>query len=109
LKINKTIEGLSLIGESVKDKDGNFIITGKLNGEVEVECVKCMKNFKKKIDEEIKFKVVKPPYSGFDNEYDIIEQEKFDIDEILKSEIESIKNDYNICESCQEEEFNKEF
>ncbi|WP_456489037.1 hypothetical protein [Caminibacter pacificus] len=109
MKVEKTFEGLTLSGESVKDRDGNFTITGKLSGEVEVECVKCLKPFKRKIDEEIKFKVVKPPYEGFDSEYDIIEQEKYDIEEILKSEVESIKNDYNICPDCEEEEFNKEF
>ncbi len=110
MEINKTLEGLNLTAQSIKTKNGEYIITGKLNGDIEVECVKCLKPFKKHIDEDIKFKVVKPPYEGFDQEYDIIEQEKFDIEEILKSEIESIKNDFlNICESCEKEEFNKEF
>ena len=109
MKIEKTVDGLTLKGESQKNKD-TYIITGKLEGDVEVECVKCLNPFKKHIDEEVKFKVVKPPYEGFDEEYDIIEQEKLDIEEILKSEIESIKSDFsNICESCQKEEFNKEF
>ena len=109
MKLQKSVDGLTITGESIKDRDGNISITGKLTGEVEVECVKCLKPFTKKVDEEVKFKVVKPPYSGFDADYDIIEQEKYDIEEILKSEIESIKNDYNICQSCENEEFNKEF
>jgi len=110
LKINKTKEGLTLNAESIKTKEGDYIITGKLSGDIEVECVKCLKPFMRHIDEDIKFKIVKPPYEGFDEEYDIIEQEKLDIDEILNSEIESIKNDFsNICKSCENEEFNKEF
>jgi len=110
LNINKTLNGLTLNGISVKTKDGSFILKGKITGEVEVECIKCLKSFKKKIDENINFKIVKPPYEGFDENYDIIEQEKLDIDEILKSEIESIKNDFsNICENCKNEEFDKEF
>ena len=109
MKVNKTYQNLILSGESIKDKDGNFIVTGKLTGEVTVDCVKCLKEFSKKIDEEVKFKIVKPPYEGFDSEYDIIEQEKFDLEEILKSEAESIKNDYNICKECENKEFNKEF
>ena len=110
MNIKKEKEGLILKADSTKTKDGEYIITGKLSGDIEVECVKCLKPFKKHIDEEINFKVVKPPYSGFDEKYDIIEQEKFDIDEIIESEIESIKNDFsNICESCKNEEFNKEF
>jgi len=110
LEINKTKEGLTLKAQSEKTKNGEYIITGKLSGDIEVECVKCLKPFIRHIDEDIKFKVVKPPYNGFDEEYDIIEQEKLDIDEIIKSEIESIKNDFsNVCESCEKEEFNKEF
>jgi uncharacterized metal-binding protein YceD (DUF177 family) len=109
LEINKNFQGLNLIAESRKLKDGSFIIEGKLQGTVEVECIKCLEKFKKNIDENVKFKVVKPPYKGFDEEYDIIEMEKFDAEELLKSELESIRNDYNICENCEKQEFNKEF
>ena len=109
MQINKKVDGLSLIANSEKQKDC-YIIVGKLIGDVEVECIKCLKPFKKHIEEEVKYKVVKPPFEGFDEEYDIIEQEKLDIEEIIKSEIELIKNDFdNICEKCKNEEFNKEF
>jgi len=109
LLINKTISGLTLTGESEKRKDC-YIIIGKLEGDVEVECIKCLKPFKKHIKEDVKYKIVKPPFNGFDEKYDIIEQEKFDIDEILKSELELIKNEYsNICDECKNNEFNKEF
>jgi uncharacterized metal-binding protein YceD (DUF177 family) len=109
LNVEKSVNGLTLKGESRKTKDGSIIIEGTLNGEIEVECIKCLKNYKKVINEEINFKIVKPPYKGFDEKYDIIEMENFNIEDVLKSEIESVKNDYNICESCQKEEFNKEF
>jgi len=110
LEINKSLDGLTLKAESSKNKQGEYIITGKIEGDIEVECVKCLKPFSKHIEEDVKFKIVKPPFNGFDEEYDIIEQEKLDIDEILKSEIESIKADFsNICESCKNKEFNQEF
>lgn len=109
MNINKTFEGLTLKANSQKQKDGSFIIDGKFEGSVEVECIKCLKKFKKEIDEKIKFKIVKPPYSGFDEEYDIIEMENFDLLDLLKSEIELIKNDYNVCKECRDKEFNKEF
>ncbi len=103
------MNGLTFKATSEKKND-EYIIQGKIEGEIEVECVKCLNIFKKSINEEVKFKIVKPPYNGFDKEYDIIEQEKLDIDEILKSEIESIKSDFsNVCESCKTKEFNKEF
>ena len=109
MQINKTLNGLTLKGHSEKKKDC-YIITGTLEGDVEVECIKCLKSFKKHIEEEVHYKIVNPPFSGFDEKYDIIEQKKLDIDEILKSEIELIKNDFsNICENCKNNEFNKEF
>ena len=110
MEINKSLDGLTLKAESSKNKQGEYIITGKIEGDIEVECVKCLKPFSKHIEEDVKFKIVKPPFNGFDEEYDIIEQEKLDIDEILKSEIESIKADFsNVCESCKNKEFNQEF
>ncbi|WP_457561012.1 hypothetical protein [Caminibacter sp.] len=109
MKVEKKVDNLTLSGESIKQKDGSIIIEGKLEGEVEVECIKCLKSYKRKIEEDVKFKIVKPPYEGFDEEYDIIEQEKYNLEEIVKSEIESIKNDYNVCESCEKEDFDKEF
>jgi uncharacterized metal-binding protein YceD (DUF177 family) len=109
LNVNKTLEGLTLKAESTKLKDGTFLVEGKLEGDVEVECIKCLKPFKKHIEENVKFKIVKPPYKGFDEEYDVIEMEKYDSEEILKSELESIKNDYNVCNECNSQEFNKEF
>ena len=108
MDIKKKIENIQFIGKS--EKKGDFyIVEGKITGFVEVECIKCLNQFKKMINEEVKFKVVKPPFNGFDNDYDIIEQEKFNLDEILKSEIESLKLDYNVCQNCQDKEFNKEF
>ena len=109
MELNKSFEGLTLKAISKKQKDGDFIIKGKLEGKVTVECIKCLKRFNKEIDEKIKFKVVKPPYDGLDDEYDIIEMEKFNQLGLLKSEVELIKNDYNVCKECQDREFNKEF
>ena len=109
MNIQKTFKGLTLKGISEKKKD-EYFINGTLEGEVEVECVKCLTPFKKNIKENIKFRIVKPPFSGFDENYDIIEQEKLDIEEILKSEVELIKNSFeNICPKCEKKEFNKEF
>ena len=109
MELNKSFEGLTFKANSKKQKDGSFVIDGKIEGKVEVECIKCLKRFNKEVDEKIKFKIVKPPYYGFDNEYDIIEMEKFDQKELLKSEVELIKSDYNVCRECKNKEFNKEF
>ena len=109
MNIHKTFENLTLNGISEKRND-EYFITGTLEGDVEVECVKCLTTFKKQIKEDIKFRIVKPPFNGFDENYDIIEQKKLNIEEILQSEVESVKNSFdNICDKCKKEEFNKEF
>jgi uncharacterized metal-binding protein YceD (DUF177 family) len=108
LNIKKKYKDIQFSGTSEKKGD-IYIVEGKIKGFVEVECIKCLETFKKEVDENITFKVVKPPFNGFDENYDIIEQEKFDLDEIINSEIESLKVDYNICEKCQNTKFNKEF
>jgi uncharacterized metal-binding protein YceD (DUF177 family) len=108
LNIQKKINNIQFIGNS--EKKGDFyLVKGKITGTLEVKCIKCLNTYERKVDEEVKYKIVKPPYHGFDDEYDIIEQENFDLNEILKSEIESFKLDYNICEKCRNKEFNKEF
>jgi len=109
LEIKKSFQNLELDAQSRKLKDGTFLIEGKLHGKVTVECIKCLNEFEKEIDEDVKFKVVKPPYKGFDEEYDVIEMEKFDPVELLKSETELIRNDYNVCDKCKSQEFNQEF
>jgi uncharacterized metal-binding protein YceD (DUF177 family) len=109
LEVKKTFKGLELQGSSEKLKDASFIVKGTLKGNVEVECIKCLQKYTKPIKEDVNFKIVKPPYKGFDEEYDIIEMDKFDIEELLKSEYESIQNDYNVCPKCENEKFNKEY
>jgi uncharacterized metal-binding protein YceD (DUF177 family) len=101
------VEGLCFYGEIKKEGPATILI-GELKGEVEVECIKCLTPFKRKIEEPVKFKVLPPPVEGFDQEFDIFEMDKFDLEEILRGEVESIKNDYNICPACQQKEFNYE-
>ena len=103
----REFNSLKLKGSSQKEQNA-LLIDGELEGFVEVECIKCLNSFKREIKEEVHFKIVKPPFNGFDEKYDIIEQENFNLDELLKSEIELIRQDYNVCENCQDE-FDKEF
>jgi len=98
------VEGLCFYGTIEKIENG-IILEGKLEGMVEVECIKCLNHFKRQIEEEVAFKVVPPPYSGFDDRFDIFEMERFSLEEILKSELESIRSEYNICPGCQNKKF----
>ncbi|MEO1941279.1 MAG: hypothetical protein ABGW77_00105 [Campylobacterales bacterium] len=108
LKKRECWEGLCFEGE-VKKEGKSYILIGELVGEVEVECIKCLTRFKRPIREKVAFKVVKPPFEGFDPEFDIFEMEKFNLREILQSEVESLRSDYNVCPACEGVEFNREF
>ena len=98
------LDGITLKGTFFRETPNIAKIEAVLDGEVEVECVKCLKNFTRKIDEKLKLIITDRVYNGFDEEFDVIEIDSniVDFDEIISSEIESIKLEYdNICEECK--------
>jgi len=100
-----SLNDIDLKGSFYKETPNIAKVEAILNGEVEVECVKCLESFTRKIEEKLKLIITDKVYSGFDKEYDIIEINSniIDFDDIITSEIESIKLDYyNICEKCKE-------
>ena len=95
---------LVLKGVFYKENQNIAKIEANLSGEVEVECNRCATPFTKKVDEDLKLIVTDRIYNGFDNEYDVIEftSQIIDFDDIITSEIESIKLDFeNICDNCE--------
>jgi len=80
-------------------------IHSNLVGECEVDCCKCGVAFTIPIKMEIQFLVSDGVYSSErdDEEYVIIEAEDhiLDFDEILHSELESLKSEYHICDACK--------
>ena len=81
-------------------------ISAKLNGNCDVDCCKCGNNITVNVDETINFLVtdgIYEPNQHDDNEFVIIEVENHfvDFDEILSSEIESLKSEYYICDTCK--------
>jgi len=100
-----SLNDIKLKGSFYKETPNIAKIEAILSGEVEVECVKCLNNFTKKVEEELKLIITDRVYNGFDDEYDVIEINSniIDFDDIITSEIESIKLEYdNICEKCKE-------
>jgi len=82
----------------------------KLSGNTEVTCCKCGELFTTQLDEDFKFIISDGIYDGNDEQRSIIETDDgfIDFDEIIKSEIESIKSDYHICDNCIDSEDFKE-
>jgi len=100
-----SLNDIVMKGSFYKETPNIAKIDATLSGEVEVECVKCLNHFTKEIDEKLKLIVTDRVYSGFDEEYDVIEINSniIDFDDIITSEIESVKLEYdNICEKCKE-------
>ncbi len=91
-----------LIAKGVFFKESNrlLLVDMKLNGTTNIDCDICGKEFDLKIDESITLKVS----DGISEEdLDIIECQNHvvDFDEIVQSEISSIKSDYHYCNKCK--------
>ena len=83
-----------------------ILLKAKLSGFVTTECSRCGENFKLSVDEDVEFFICDGLYEDNDSiELDVVESFDgiVDIDELLNSEIELIKSDYNSCENCNTE------
>jgi len=79
-------------------------ITSQIKGNLDVECCKCGNSISKDLDESLVFTVCDGILSTQEEKEDeiIIEIDDhiIDFEEILQSELESIKSDYYICDNC---------
>ena len=96
----KDFDSLKCIGNFKKESDKIVLFNAKLVGEMESICDRCGDEFDVDIDEEISLKLI-DGYSEEDD-LDVIEcfDSMIDFDEIINSEIESLKSDYHSCEDC---------
>ena len=98
-------QNVQLKGIFYKENQNLVKIEANINGEIEVECVKCASTFNRTINEDLKLIITDKIYNGFDEEYDVIEipSQIIDFNDIISSEIESIKLDFeNVCDNCHE-------
>ena len=82
-------------------------IDAKLSGNINVDCCLCGKSFDHKLNDNLIVLVSQGFYdSETEHELDIIEVDGdfLDFEEILQSEIESIKSDYLACSDCDKQE-----
>lgn len=80
-----------------------ILLNAELKGCVETQCNRCGDDFDLDVDEKVEFFISDGLYEG-ENNIDIDVVESFnsiaDLDELLLSEVELIKSDYNNCEKC---------
>ena len=80
-------------------------INSKIHGNCDVDCCKCGITFDVPLDLEMKFLLSDGIYSSEqdDGEFVIIEVEDhiLNFNEILHSELESLRSEYHVCDNCK--------
>jgi len=88
-------------------------IDAVLKGSTDIDCCRCGITEIIEVDEELHLLLSDGVYKKDESEYLVIEVENslIDFDEIIISELNSIKSDYHICEQCAQigDNFEKEF
>jgi len=106
------VDNISLQG-SLERKDYHKVkLEGVLVGDIELTCYRCGNSFKKSLNTPLNLTLTNSIVATSDD-LDIIEfvDGVIDLEFILKSEISSIENYYNLCPDCKLEnrEFEQEF
>ena len=80
-------------------------IEANLKGIIDIDCSRCGSSEPFSLDEQLKLLLSDGVYKGDDEEFLVIEIENslIDFDEIIESELNSIKSDYHICKNCLED------
>ena len=88
-------------------------IDAVLKGSTDIGCCRCGITEQIEVDEELHLLLSDGVYNKDESEYLVIEVENnlIDFDEIIESELNSIKSDYHICKDCLQlgDNFEKEF
>ncbi|MBP9490262.1 MAG: hypothetical protein KBE77_02325 [Aliarcobacter sp.] len=119
-KAPQTTKELEYISDSVRI-EGTFCkisqslvkIDAVLKGSTDIDCCRCGITEEIEVDEELHLLISDGIYKNDESEYLVIEVENslIDFDEIIQSELNSIKSDYHICNDCLQlgDNFEKEF
>lgn len=87
------------------DTDKLILLNAKLSGKIKTECDVCAKDFMLEVDENIEFFISEGVYHNNkeDSFLEVVEvyNSTLDLEELLASEVELLKNDYHICQECE--------
>ncbi|MCF6341142.1 MAG: hypothetical protein L3J10_10415 [Sulfurimonas sp.] len=85
------------------DANKLILLKAKLDGKIITNCDICANEFKLDIDEEVEFFISDGIYEKSEEAIlDVVESldSMANLEDLMNSEIELIKNDYNSCEDC---------
>jgi|AAUQ01.1.fsa_nt_gi uncharacterized metal-binding protein YceD (DUF177 family) len=111
LDIDYSKDSSSIVGTIERVDRDSVKLESNFSTELELICNRCGKEFKREFNYPLELLLTDGVYSD-PTEINIIEfnQGKIDFDYLLNSEIASIEEDYNYCDSCQDrEDFEIEF
>jgi uncharacterized metal-binding protein YceD (DUF177 family) len=96
-------DGVRFFGKVSKKSDGLILLKADLAGKISHSCDRCGEDLEIEINEPLEILVSDGIYKGAADEIDVIEfyDGFIDFDEILQSEIESVKSDYHYCAKCK--------
>jgi len=104
-EFEKKLQDITLKGYmQYNNENGLILLDAKLSGILETDCAVCGDEFELDVDEDLKFFISDGIYKDENNSFiDVVETKngELDIDELIQSEIESIKSDYYCCEFCE--------
>ena len=116
-QINKELEfnynSVKIEGTFCRISQSLVKIDAVLKGSTDIDCCRCGITEVIEVDEELHLLLSDGVYNKDESEYLVIEVENnlIDFDEIIESELNSIKSDYHICKDCLQlgDNFEKEF
>ena len=80
-------------------------INSNLSGNCDVDCCKCGITFDIPVDSDIEFLLSDGIYSSESNDEELViievEDHFLDFNEVLHSELESLRSEYHICDNCK--------
>lgn len=107
-----SLDSVEIEGTFCKLSQSLVKIDAVLKGNTDIDCCRCGITDNIDLNEEANFLLSDGIYKDTESEDLVIEIENslIDFDEIIKSELESIKSDYYLCENCSKDnDFEKEF
>ena len=116
-QINKELEfnynSVKIEGTFCRISQSLVKIDAVLKGSTDIDCCRCGITEEIEVDEELHLLLSDGIYKNDESEYLVIEVENslIDFNEIIQSELNSIKSDYHLCEECTQlgDNFEKEF
>ncbi|MEA2028550.1 MAG: hypothetical protein U9N49_06195 [Campylobacterota bacterium] len=105
-------EAISIKGTLAKEGFHKVHLEAHLSGNIDLDCVRCGDSFKHDLDNDLDLIISDEVVETRDN-LDIIEflDGVINIEDIVDSEINSLKSEYNYCKDCasSDEDFEVEF